>query len=182
MKVVAVVLASIALAGCGRAVRTGGDGAEQSLQILGSSMEPTLHCARPAFGCTAAEEDEIVVRVQPRIERGAIVAFEVGGQARSECGAGGLFVKRVVAVAGERVSFRAGAIHVDGRRLVEPYVEGGTDSAGSGDVFVPKRHVFVLGDNRAQSCDSRIWGPLAVRRIVGVTVAVLRNGRRIPLP
>lgn len=171
----------VALAGCSRAVGTDG-GAEQSLEVIGSSMEPTLHCARPALGCLGEDDDEVVIREEAGIERGEIVAFEVGGQARSECGAGGLFVKRVVGLAGERVSFRGDAVHIDGRPLREPYVDAPTDSAGSGDVLVPRRHVFVLGDNRAQSCDSRIWGPLAMRRIVGVAVAIQRGEQRIPLP
>ncbi|HEX7255581.1 MAG TPA: signal peptidase I [Gaiellaceae bacterium] len=145
-------------------------------------MEPTLHCARPALGCRARSEDEVVIRAVQRIERREIVAFAVGRRARTQCGAGGLFVKRVVGLAGERVSFRDGAVYVDGRRLREPYADGPTDPAGAGEVVVPSRHVFVIGDNRAQSCDSRIWGPLAVRRIVGVAVAIRRGERRIPLP
>jgi signal peptidase I len=181
MRLVALALASVVLAGCGRAVGTGG-GTEQSLEVIGSSMEPTLHCARPALGCLGEDDDEVVIREDSEVERGEIVAFEVGGQAQSQCRAGGLFVKRVVALAGERVSFRDGAVHLDGRLLRERYVEGPTDSAGSGDVVVPRRHVFVMGDNRRESCDSRIWGPLASRRIVGVAVAIQRGERRIPLP
>ena len=181
MRLLALALVGVALVGCGRAVGTGG-GTERSLEVIGSSMEPTLHCARPALGCLGEDDDEVVIREGSELERGEIVAFKVGAQARSRCGAGGLFVKRVVALAGEQVSFRDGAVHVDGRRLAEPYIEGPTDPAGSGDVLVPRRHVFVLGDNRAQSCDSRIWGPLATRRIVGVAVAIRRGERRIPLP
>ena len=182
MKLIALALAGIALAGCGRGIGPGGGSAEESLSVEGSSMEPTLHCAEPAPGCRAKVEDEVVIRAQPEIARGRIVAFETGPKARSECGAGGLFVKRVVALAGDRVSFADGAVRVDGRRLREPYVDGPTDPAGAGETVVPAGHVYVLGDNRLESCDSRIWGPLAVRRIVGVAVAIERRNRRIPLP
>jgi signal peptidase I len=183
VKVVGLVLASIALVGCGRMVGSGGaDPAEETLAVLGSSMEPTLHCARPAAGCRARRDDEVVIRDEPSIERGEIVAFDTGAKARRDCGAGGLFVKRVIAVAGERVTFSSGAVYVEGRRLREPYVSGPTDSAGSGEVVVPRGHVFVMGDNRLQSCDSRIWGPLAVRRIVGVVYAIQRGSDRIPVP
>jgi signal peptidase I len=185
VKLIAVVLASIALVGCTRGVGGGGGGAEaaeESLEVLGSSMEPTLHCARPSDGCRARREDEVVVRHEERIERREIVAFEVGAGARKQCGAGGLFVKRVVAVAGDRVSFRQGLVYVNGRELQERYANGPTDPGRSSELVVPRQHVFVLGDNRAQSCDSRVWGPLATRRIVGVGVAIQRGKRRIPLP
>ena len=183
MKLIALVLASIALVGCARGLGGGGaEASEESLEVLGSSMEPTLHCARPGEGCRARREDEVVVRHEVRIERREIVAFEVGADARKQCGAGGLFVKRVVAVAGDRVSFRQGVVYVNGRALREGYANGPTDPGRTSQVVVPSRHVFVLGDNRAQSCDSRVWGPLALRRIVGVGVAIERGGRRIPLP
>ena len=182
MKVAAVALACLALAGCG-----GGEGetvpaqaAEETLEVLGASMEPTLHCAQPAIGCKAQRRDEVVVRDETQIERREIVAFQVGARARRECGAGGRFIKRVVALAGDEVSIRDGAVYVNDRRLREPYANGPTDGAARYDV--PSEHVFVLGDNRAQSCDSRIWGPLAVRRIVGVAYEVERGSRRIPLP
>jgi signal peptidase I len=184
MKVIALALASLVLAGCARAVGDGdADAAEESLEVLGASMEPTLHCARPAVGCGASREDEVIVRDEARVERREIVAFEVGAKARSLCGSGGLFVKRVVGVAGDRIRFVDGAVYLNGRKLREPYANGPTDPGEAGPrVLVPPRHVYVLGDNRAQSCDSRVWGPLAIRRIVGVGVAVRRGGRRIPLP
>jgi signal peptidase I len=183
MKLIAVALAGILLPGCARAGGTGGaEAAEESLEVIGSSMEPTLHCARPAVGCRAKQKDAVLIRHEQRIVRREIVAFDVGPQARRQCGVGGLFVKRVVAVAGDRVSFRDGRVFVNGRPLREPYANGPTDAGRSSELRVPRQHVFVLGDNRAQSCDSRVWGPLAIRRVVGVGVAIERGGRRIPLP
>ena len=183
MKVILLVLASIALVGCGRMVGTGAtEESEEALEVLGSSMEPTLHCARPESGCQARQEDQVIVRAKNEIERREIVTFEVGAKAKRDCGAGGLFVKRVVALAGDRISFRDGSVYVNGSKLQEPYANGPTEPVRDSEVEVPTKHVFVLGDNRAQSCDSRVWGPLAVRRIVGVGVAVQRGERRIPLP
>lgn len=185
MKLTAVVLVGLALAGCGRSeddVR-GAQAAEEALAVLGASMEPTLHCARPTLGCKAGRGDEVVVRDETQIARREIVAFQVGAKARRLCGAGGLFVKRVVALAGDEVSFRDGAVYVNRVRLRERYANGPTDSGQAGsEIDVPARHVFVLGDNRAQSCDSRVWGPLAVRKVVGVAFAIQRGSRRIPLP
>ena len=183
MRIAVLVLAAAALAGCARGLPSAGpETTEESLEVIGSSMEPTLHCARPALGCRATREDQVILRAEQPIERTDIVAFEVGPHGRRDCGAGGLYVKRVVALAGERISFRQGAVYVDGRRLQEPYANGTTDPLGDAEVDVPARHVFVLGDSRAQSCDSRVWGPLAVRRIVGVAVAIQRGDRRVPLP
>jgi signal peptidase I len=176
------VVVGLALAGCARGEETStpAQAAEERLEVLGASMEPTLHCARPTVGCRAEREDEVVLKDEAQVERREIVAFQVGAQARRECGAGGLFVKRVIGIAGDRVAIRDGAVYLNGRKLREPYADGPTDGAGRYDV--PAEHVFVLGDNRAQSCDSRVWGPLAVRRVIGVAYEIRRGSRRIPLP
>jgi signal peptidase I len=182
VKVIAVALAGLALAGCagGEEESTPAQAAEETLAVLGPSMEPTLHCARPTVGCKAEREDEVLVRDEAQIERREIVAFHVGAKARRECGAGGLFVKRVIGVAGDRVAIRDGAVYLNGRKLREPYANGPTD--GAAEYEVPGRHVFVLGDNRSQSCDSRVWGALAVRRVIGVAYEIHRGPRRLSLP
>jgi signal peptidase I len=184
VKVIAVGLLALFLVGCARAVGTGGgaQAVEESLEVTGSSMEPTLHCARPAPGCLGRRDDRVVVQDEAQIERREVVAFAVGAKARARCGAGGLFVKRVIGVAGDRIEFRDGAVFRNGLKLREPYVDGPTDAGAASRVEVPLKHVFVLGDNRAQSCDSRVWGPLAVRRVVGVGVAIERGERRLSLP
>ena len=184
MRLIALGLASIALVGCARMLTSDGPAtaAEEELSVVGASMEPTLHCAGPELGCRAERADTVVVRDERRIERREIVAFQVGPKARRQCGAGGLFVKRVIAVAGDEVSFRDGAVYVNGARLRERNVNGPTDPGNTTDVVVPPRHIFVMGDNRAQSCDSRVWGPLALRRVVGVAFEIQRGSRRIPLP
>jgi signal peptidase I len=182
VKVIAVLLAGAALAGCAQAEDEGipARAAEETLEVLGASMEPTLHCARPTLGCKAERADEVRLRDETEIERQEIVAFQVGRKARGECGAGGLFIKRVIGIGGDRVVIRDGAVYLNGRKLREPYANRPTD--GAGEYPVPARHLFVLGDNRAQSCDSRVWGPLAVRRVSGVAYEVERGARRIPLP
>lgn len=182
MKVLAVALAGLALAGCGRAEEEAApaQAAEETLEVLGASMEPTLHCARPTAGCKAEREDEVAVKDEAQVERREVVAFAVGRKAQQRCGAGGRFIKRVIGLAGDRISIRDGAVYLNGGKLREPYANGPTD--GAGEYEVPSQHVFVLGDNRAQSCDSRVWGSLAVRRIVGVAFEIRRGARRIPLP
>jgi signal peptidase I len=84
------------------------------------------------------------------------------------------FIKRVIGVAGDRVELEDGAVLVNGRRLDEPYVyaEGGgrqpTDPIGGASEWtVPADHVFVLGDHRGDSSDSRVFGPVPVSFVIG---------------
>lgn len=83
-------------------------------------------------------------------------------------GAGKLLIKRVVALAGETVGISDGVLVVNGRPIVEPYVDhGSVDGTYFGPVLVPPGSVFVLGDNRANSVDSRTFGAAPLRWIVG---------------
>jgi signal peptidase I len=186
VRIIGLALASLAFVGCGdqeRASEPRAVAAAESLEVVGASMEPTLHCARPARGCAGRRDDEVLVRDEQELQRREIVSFRAGPKARARCGAGGLYVKRVVALSGDRVSFEGGSVYVNGRRLHEPYANGPTDADVAGtEIHVPADHVFVLGDNRAESCDSRVWGPLAVRKVTGVAFAIQRGQRRIPLP
>jgi signal peptidase I len=81
-------------------------------------------------------------------------------------------IKRVIAVAGEHVSIIDGGIFVDGSRLTEPYTSSDPTlpKCGSSVWDIPERHVFVLGDNREESYDSRCFGPVDVDQIVGRAV------------
>ncbi len=80
------------------------------------------------------------------------------------------FIKRVVALPGETVEARSGAVYVNGRRLVEPYLPPGTATADFGPVTVPGGHLYVMGDNRSNSSDSRVFGPIPRSSVVGRTV------------
>ncbi len=77
------------------------------------------------------------------------------------------YIKRVVALPGERVEGHDGKVLVDGLELVEPYLPPGTVTSQFAAVIVPPRTVFVLGDNRANSADSRIFGPIPRSTVVG---------------
>ena len=77
------------------------------------------------------------------------------------------YIKRVVALPGERVEGRRGKVLIDGQELVEPYLPAGTATSEFPPVVVPPRTVFVLGDNRANSADSRVFGPIPRSSVVG---------------
>jgi signal peptidase I len=77
------------------------------------------------------------------------------------------YIKRVVALPGERVEGVGGKVLVDGRELVEPYLPPGAATSDFPAVVVPPDTVFVLGDNRANSADSRVFGPVPMSTVVG---------------
>jgi signal peptidase I len=147
--------------------------------VPSSSMEPTLHCARPAIGCGAPHPDRVVVRPlragEPR--RGDIVAFHTPSLAATRCGAGGVFLKRVIGLPGEQVSERDGIVFVDGTRLHEPYVGPGRRDNEPAHTWarLGAGRYFLLGDNRAHSCDSRIWGSVERNAIIGVITKIYRQ-------
>jgi signal peptidase I len=96
---------------------------------------------------------------------GEIVAFERESQ---------VFVKRVVAVGGDRVGIRDGELFVNGRRVPESYADAARiDSVYFGPVSVPAGSVFVLGDNRRNSDDSRDFGAVPTSDIEGRVVGIL---------
>jgi signal peptidase I len=145
-------------------------------RIPSSSMESTLHCARPAPGCESRFSDRVLANRfvyhfrDP--QRGDVIVFQTPPSAKAKCGAGGTFVKRIIGLPGERVSIRlrrgAAFVFIDGKRLEEPYIESDRRDIGPAESYrVPKGHYFVMGDNRSQSCDSRVWGSVPEQNLIG---------------
>jgi signal peptidase I len=93
----------------------------------------------------------------------------------------GDLIKRVIALPGQTIYSAGSAIYVDGRRLAEPYLPSpdplGAPIASSAHPYrVPPGEFYVLGDNRAISCDSRYWGPVQGSSMVGRAIAVIWHG------
>ncbi|MEX0790197.1 MAG: signal peptidase I [Actinomycetota bacterium] len=77
------------------------------------------------------------------------------------------FIKRVIATEGQTVEVKAGAVHVDGEKLDEPYRKDMNPMPDYGPTTVGEDRVFVMGDNRSNSEDSRVFGPIPESTIIG---------------
>jgi signal peptidase I len=141
-------------------------------RVPSASMEPTLHCARPADSCLAGHSDRVVAnRFIYRFrdpERGEIVVFDAPAKTQQACNESGTFVKRIIGLPGEVVSERNGVVYIDGHRLDEPYVVPSLrDKVTQEWPRIPPDHYFMMGDNRTHSCDSREWGTVPRDSLIG---------------
>ncbi len=125
--------------------------------IPSSSMSPTLQ-----------NGDRILATLYhglgslPRAERGDVVVFRSPSPGPEE-----LLVKRVVALPGDLVELREGHLVISGHPLPEPYIGLRFTSGTIVPQIIPADSYFVLGDNRQNSFDSRSWGVLPARFLVG---------------
>ncbi|MBN1178874.1 MAG: signal peptidase I [Anaerolineae bacterium] len=124
----------------------------QAMVVHGPSMQPTLYY----------DERVVIEKVsyylhEPR--RGDIVVIDVPGQEEP-------LIKRVMALPGETVAVRSGQVYINDEPINEPWTVqlGGPDYPPT---TVPPEHVFILGDNRGHSNDSRAFGPVHMDRILG---------------
>lgn len=133
----------------------------QSVTIMGISMAPTLADSeryllnRWVYYVRSPQRDDLVVLRDPADA--------------------GYSVKRIVAVEGDVVSLKDGVLYINGRKAVEPYLRPGTPTFAA----APRREqtyncesgqFFVLGDNRNNSVDSRVYGPVPRHSIIGLII------------
>jgi signal peptidase I len=111
----------------------------------------------PAFGCTDRGDDSLPVRALQTVGEALLLRQPEVEE----------FIKRVIALPGETVEGRDGAVYVDGHRLVEPYLPEGTATSDFGPVTVEPDHLWVMGDNRGNSADSRVFGQIEQDTVVG---------------
>lgn len=125
----------------------------QPTKVRGQSMEPTLH----------SNEYLLVEKISFRLRaprRGDVIVFKYPRNETEN------FIKRVIAVPGETVEIVAGRVYIDGRPLGEPYLLQ-LPRESMPPTRIPEGKLFVLGDNRLNSTDSRAFGMVTMDEIVG---------------
>ena len=129
----------------------------QSFWIPSASMEPTLKV-----------HDRVLVNKLSydlhNVHRGDIIVFKA--PPGSDLGYDDL-VKRVIGLPGETVSGSGGHVFIDGKQLPEPYLPKGTYTSDFAPVKIGADHYWMMGDNRENSTDSRVFGTIPKKAIVG---------------
>jgi signal peptidase I len=160
-------------------------GVVQNFKIEGSSMQPSMHTNQYIlvnkiiyfhFDMNAplrllpgrGELPPKVVYPFHMPRRGEVVVFEYPRDQSKD------YIKRVIGLPGETVDIHDGLVYINGHLLDEPYLEGAqttcrpeTDQCSRGPIVVPSNAVFVMGDNRNNSSDSREWDALPLDRVIG---------------
>ncbi|MGC6476902.1 MAG: signal peptidase I [Ilumatobacteraceae bacterium] len=128
--------------------------------VEGSSMYSTLETGDRVF------VNKVSYRLHDPNRGDVVVLHEIRGTTERD------LIKRVIAVGGEEVEMRSCEVRIGGQLLIEPYLDPTVVTPGNcggdfGPIAVPEGTVFVMGDNRAGSQDSRTLGPVLLDDIVG---------------
>lgn len=132
----------------------------QPNQVKGASMDPTFISGDYIL------TSKVTYKFRP-IQRGDIVVFKSLANPNID------YIKRIIGLPGDRVMVKSGDVYVNGQQIPEPYLvvktnvwERGYSKEGVESV-VPEGSLFVMGDNRPRSSDSREFGPVPIENIIG---------------
>lgn len=124
------------------------------VQIRGTSMEPTYE-----------NGDMVVYKTGCRCKNGDIIIFQATDE---QYGSEKQIIKRVIGVAGDEICVENEILYVNGKEVPEGYKQGNTGDIAN--IIIPEGYVYVLGDNREHSKDSRSVGLIPVDTIIGRAV------------
>ncbi|MFA5157673.1 MAG: signal peptidase I [Patescibacteria group bacterium] len=129
--------------------------------VDGASMDPTFATGELGF------LNKIVYKMSDP-QRGDVVVVNYPGDPEHK-----RYVKRVIALPGEKLEIKNGSIFINNRKLIEGYLPRGLQTEQGGDWTLKSDEYFLMGDNRPNSNDSRYFGPVEQRFIVGKTSWIL---------
>ena len=133
----------------------------QPNQVKGASMEPSFYSGDYIL------TSKITYKFR-KPERGDVIVFKSPKNPDIE------YIKRVIGLPGDRVKIVGGQVYINNQPLLEGYINGKTSSWRGGfiregeEIEIPKGFLFVLGDNRPRSSDSREFGPISITSVIGV--------------
>lgn len=133
----------------------------QPVKVEGTSMLPRLHDGERIFVNKLIYYDEY--RWAPKVERGDIVVFWFPDDPSKS------YIKRVIGLPGDTVEMREGVLRVNGSDLEEDYLDRklSVSPKSQPPVYVRPNYYFVMGDNRDNSSDSRVWGLVPKKYVYG---------------
>ncbi|BAH07589.1 signal peptidase I [Clostridium kluyveri] len=125
--------------------------------VTGPSMQPTFNNKDVIF------VEKISTKIG-NINRGEIIIFDSNNENND------IYIKRVIGIAGDKINIKDGKVYLNGQILTESYLPQGTITKANSSTtehVVPKGYIFVLGDNRGNSTDSRILGLINIKDVKG---------------
>lgn len=128
-------------------------------EVHGTSMSPTLNGNE-----VLVVNKWIYTMKEP--EYGDIIVFHTNEKKDPYSQETKDFIKRIIGLPGDRIKIEDGELYRNGQRLSEDYINGQMEGSYD-EVLVPEGHVFVLGDNRNNSKDSRVIGTIDMRDVIG---------------
>jgi signal peptidase I len=126
----------------------------ERIRVESISMQPTLYPGDYVI------VNKLAYRLYTSPHRGDVIVFKYPPNPESIP-----YIKRIIGLPGDQVHIADGKIYINGELMLEPYLKVTTNRGG--DWTVPAGQIFVMGDNRNNSSDSRAWGFVPLENIIG---------------
>ncbi len=158
----------------------------QPTRVVGSSMEPNLHnndyvfVSKVSHTFTGTPDYGDIVIIDSRVFRERSIKDDIADPVSTYLSVAKItevdnhiWIKRVIGKPGDTIEIKEGKVYRNGTALEEPYIKEAMKPAAPKKVIVPPNQVYVMGDNRNNSSDSRYIGPVPVSHVLGKVVMTL---------